>query len=212
MSAPEPSAPPAEIKLSALSNYMSQPGGLRGVTFWPRAFARVIDFAVHYSITAVTGFFFGLMLAIAGGGHVPPQVFVRLHMRSIPAFVLILLGSVGYEAACEAIHGSTFGKLALGMVVVQEDGSPCTTRAAIIRSFAYFIDGLFFGLIAYSAMSQSPEEQRLGDQWAKTVVCERKDLPPASRRSLARFGLGLFFAVLVDSGFTLLALLVKISA
>jgi len=191
---------------------MSEPGGLRGVAFWPRAFARIIDLAFHYSVTAATGFFFGIMLVVAAGGRVAPQVLVRLRKASVGGFLLVLLGSVAYEVICEAMHGSTFGKLLLGMVVVQEDGAPCTPKAAIIRSFAYFVDGLFFGLIAYSAMSQSPQEQRLGDEWAGTVVCKKEDVPHESLRGLGRFALGLFFAILIDSGFAMLALLLKLNA
>jgi len=50
------------------------------------------------------------------------------------------------------MHGSTLGKLALSMVVVREDGSPCGLDAALLRSFAYFVDGLILRARRYSAM------------------------------------------------------------
>lgn len=58
-------------------------------------------------------------------------------------------------------------------------GSPpsrvtCQTRiragGALVRSLAYYIDGFFFGVVAYSTMSKSPLKQRLGDQWGNTAV------------------------------------------
>lgn len=212
MSTPEPPLPPLNLHLSALSSYMGAPGELQGVSFWPRVFARLIDLVVHYIVVAVTGFLFGIMLAIAAGGHISPLVLARLRGTGVSAFVLILLGSILFEAICESVHGSTPGKLALGMVVVQEDGSPCRTRAAFVRSFAYMIDALFFGLIAYSAMQQSPQEQRLGDKWAETVVCKRAAVAPGHLRGPGRFVLGLFFAAIVDSALCMVALLTKLSA
>lgn len=212
MSTPDPPVPPLPIHLSALSDYMGTPGALAGVTFWPRALARLIDFIVHYGVSASTGFFFGIMLAVASGGPVSPRVLARLRGPSIAYLCLILLGSVLFEAICEGVHGSTPGKLALGMVVVQEDGSPCRTASALVRSFAYFIDSLFFGLVAYSAMQQSPQEQRLGDKWAETVVCKRSGVAPQHLRGPGRFVLGLFFALIVDSALCMIALLTKLSA
>lgn len=191
---------------------MGTPGELEGVGFWPRALARLVDMVIHFLVSSVTGFFFGIMLSIAGGGHIPPLVLARLRGPGLSAFLLILLGSILFEATCESVHGSTPGKLMLGMVVVQEDGSPCRARAAAIRSFAYMIDALFFGLIAYSAMQQSPKEQRLGDKWAETVVCKRSAVAPGNLRGPGRFILGLFFAAIVDSSFCMLALLTKLSA
>jgi hypothetical protein len=126
--------------------------------------------------------------------------------------VLVLLGAILLEIICESVHGSTPGKLVLGMVVLQEDGTPCRTQSAVIRSFAYLIDALFFGLIAYSAMQQSPQEQRLGDKWAETVACKRSDAPPASLGGPGRFALGLLFALLVDSALSMVALLLKLSS
>jgi uncharacterized RDD family membrane protein YckC len=109
------------------------------------------------------------------------------------------LGSVVYEIICEAGHGSTLGKLALGMTVVQEDGTPCRVKPAVIRSFAYLIDGIFFGLIGYLEMQKTPQEQRHGDVWAHTIVCKRSILPPQTLRGPGRFVLALFFAALTDA-------------
>jgi uncharacterized RDD family membrane protein YckC len=212
MSAPESPVPPLNIHLSALSSYMGAPGELQGVSFWPRAFARFIDLVVHYIVATVTGFLFGIMLAIAAGGHISPLVLARLRATGVSAFVLILLGSILFEAICESVHGSTPGKLALGMVVVREDGSPCRTGSAFIRSFAYMVDALFFGLVAYSAMQQSPQEQRLGDKWAETVVCKRSAVASGNLSGPGRFVLGLFFAAIVDSALCMVALLTKLSS
>jgi uncharacterized RDD family membrane protein YckC len=212
MSTPDPSLPRLGIRLSSLADYMSAPGSLQGVSFWPRAFARLIDLGTHFGVSYCAGRLFGAMLVIAAGGHVPHAVYVRLRSSSILSFVLVLLGSILFEAVCEAVHGSTPGKMVFGIVVVQDDGTPCRVKSALIRSFAYLIDGLFFGLIAYSSMKQSPQEQRLGDEWADTVVCNRSDLPPTSLRGTGVFVMALFFAVLADATLCMLALHVKLVA
>jgi len=202
--------PGPSLQLSALSNYMGGPAGLVGVGFWPRALARLTDMAAHYGVTYATGLIFGFMLRIASNGHLSRLVILRLRQFSLLNFLLVLLGSILFHALCEGIHGSTPGKLMLAMVVVQEDGAPCAPKAAWIRSLAYVIDSLFFGIVAYSAMQDSPLEQRLGDKWAGTVVCRRADVPPISLRGLDRFVLALFFASIVDSALCMLGLLIKV--
>lgn len=58
-------------------------------------------------------------------------------------------------------------------------------RGAFIRSAAYYIDGLFFGLIGYSCMKVSPLNQRYGDVWGKTVVVKVTELPAESQDTKA---------------------------
>jgi uncharacterized RDD family membrane protein YckC len=78
---------------------------------------------------------------------------------------------VSYHSVAAWIGGATFGKMALGLRVRSAAKlGPCTLIRALVRSVAYYVDGLFFGFVAYGAMSQSPTKQRLGDRWAGTVV------------------------------------------
>jgi hypothetical protein len=117
-----------------------------------------------------------------------------------------------YQAICEGVHGSSLGKLTLSMVVVQEDGSPCRIGSAIIRSFAYLVDSLFFGLIGYLAMQKSFQEQRNGDTWAHTVVCKRSKIPPENLRDGGHFIAVLLCAVAADAALVIVGLLLKVFA
>jgi uncharacterized RDD family membrane protein YckC len=135
----------------------------------------------------------------------------RQEQDNILFIVFSLLGTVAYHTTCESLHGSTVGKLALSMTVVQEDGSPCHVKSALIRSFAYFVDALFFGLIGYFAMQKTPQQQRHGDEWAHTVVCKRIKVAPQNVRSGAQFVLALFFAVMADAALIMIGLLLKLS-
>src|SRR6266851_4800838 len=111
----------------------------------------------------------------------------------------------------EGFHGSTPGKLLLSMVVVQEDGSPCRPGSAWIRSLAYIIDALFFGLIGYLNMQKSPQQQRHGDEWAHTVVCHRSKVAPQNLRGIGQFTLALFFAALADAALLIVGTVINLT-
>jgi uncharacterized RDD family membrane protein YckC len=194
---------------SALGPYGSPPGEIQGVTFWPRVAARVIDLIVHYLVSIVAAFLFAVLLVIAAGGHPNPQLSERIRHTGIAVFSFSLLGSIAYEIVCEGVHGSTLGKLALGMVVVEQDGTPCRVKSAVIRSFAYLVDALFFGLIGYMAM-ESPQMQRHGDKWAKTVVCKRTAMQTNNLRSGGQFAVALFFAVILDAAFIIFGMFLNL--
>ncbi|HKH45446.1 MAG TPA: RDD family protein [Thermoanaerobaculia bacterium] len=103
-----------------------------------------------------------------------------------------------YLVVSTAGHGSSLGKLLLGIVVLEETGRPCSWLQAWKREILYFVDAFFFGLIAYSQMSKSPREQRLGDEWADTVVVHRRSAPHRSLRSGLHFAGVFFFAAFAD--------------
>src|SRR4051812_5224824 len=172
-SAPLPSSPqPPQF---TFGGYTGQPGGFVGVGFWPRVGARVIDLVVHYVLYLVASVVFGVMIGIiAVATHSPIDELVRkMGQFSLPSFALAWLGSVMYHSVCEAGSGATLGKLAIGAVVLQEDGTPCRFKSALIRSLAYLVDSLFFGVVGYAEMKGSELQQRHGDNWAHTVVVKK---------------------------------------
>jgi uncharacterized RDD family membrane protein YckC len=171
--------------------------------------ARIIDLVVHYFTAMCSGVLFGLLLLIAARANGQSAVPSVPKQTGLALFVFALLGSVAYETVCEAGHGSTLGKLVLGMSVVQEDSTPCRTGPALIRSLAYFIDGFFFGLVGYLAMNKTPQEQRHGDVWAHTIVSKRSNIPPQHLRGTGRFIVFLLFAIMADSAFLLTGLLIQ---
>lgn len=208
----QPASFSVAITLPSLGAYAPPVGRVRGVTFLPRLAARGIDFAVHYAVTFASGLLFGLLLVAASGGPLPPWVVRRISHTHWPVLVAAMLGSFSYFTVCEAIHGSTLGKLICSMQVLQEDGSRCRSLSAIIRELGYFVDALFFGLIAYSAMKDTEEQQRHGDKWAHTIVCKRRDVPATSRPGAMRFALAFMIGVFADIACGLLGLLVQLNS
>jgi len=202
-------APPSFL-MPSLSRY--EESGLRGVSFWPRVLARVIDFVAHYLFGFVAGIIFVSLLAIASGGQPPVWVLRRISQTRFPLFAAGLFGSVAYHVICVSVSGSTLGKRLLSMQVVQDDGSPCGVKSALIREFGYFVDALFFGVIGYFAMKDDPRQKRHGDTWADTIVANRANVPNQSQQGATRFLLGAMVGAFADIAFLMLGLLIQINA
>jgi uncharacterized RDD family membrane protein YckC len=194
-------APPADTSVPAL----------QGVTFAPRALAQLIDMGVHYTVAAASGFVFGVLVVLAAAiRHVPFQPLLEKATRNgAIAFIAAMLGSVFVHALCEGLYGATLGKRLLGMTVISEDLTFCSFPQAVKRSFAFIIDGLFFGAVAWSNMKDSPQHQRLGDKWAETIVVRRADVPPALLHSTGRFFAILLLAFVADFSFLALGMTVN---
>jgi uncharacterized RDD family membrane protein YckC len=186
--------------------------GFEGVTFWPRLLARVVDFVVHYVASLLAGFLFGLILITAAGGHPPAQVLQRLFQNHYAGFIAGILGLFAYNVICTSVSGITLGKFLLRMQVIQDDGSPCRPKSAIIRELGYFVDILFFGLVGYFAMREDPEQQRLGDEWADTIVSKRTQVPSASQRSGTQFVVGLLFGIAADMALLMTGWLIQMNS
>lgn len=89
--------------------------------------------------------------------------------------IATFLAVFGYPIAMEAFNGGrTLGKMALGIAVVRDDGTPVTFLAATIRNVVRLVDllpGLYtVGLVAALVTKRT---QRLGDLVAGTLVVRR---------------------------------------
>lgn len=213
MSMPAPGMPSdfSSVALPSFGGYAAQEGQLQGVSFWPRAGARVIDLIVHYLIAFLAGMLFVIMLVAASAGHVSPFVAAKLRHTGVTGFVFALLGSFAYHVVFTTVHGSTLGKRVLGMVVVQEDSSPCRFKSALLRELTYFVDAMFFGIIGYMAMQKNVQEQRNGDTWAQTVVCKRADLSADKLRGTGTFLMAMMFALMADAAAIMIGFLLAIA-
>jgi uncharacterized RDD family membrane protein YckC len=172
---------------------------LVGARFGVRSAARVIDFVVHYiiwfSFGVAVGIGIGIYAAIANIDVEPlANRFGTVHWY---AYALSVTGAVLYHTFMEGMHGATVGKRLLGLIVISANGQPLRVPAALGRSWAFYIDGLFFGLVAYSSM-EPPLQQRYGDKWCSTVVVKRSSLPIQAGLPRRHFGQALLIAVLAN--------------
>ncbi|MBP2669271.1 MAG: rdd family protein [Deltaproteobacteria bacterium] len=147
--------------------------------FWTRAAARIIDlvlilaaFNVVYLADRLgsdagmwTGSGFGEGEP-TGAGLSPANVLRALFFLSFPVFYYVYL---------HGTYGQTFGKMALKIRVVNEDGSPLDHRKAFLRWLGYFLCDLTFN-IGYVWAAFDHRKQGLHDKVCKTLVI-RADVP-----------------------------------
>ena len=187
----------------------SVPEGLAGEPFWRRAIARILDYIlVNLVLARMAGSLFRFLLTTAAGGRPPLWVLVRFSQHRLPLFFAGMCGYFAYQTICTSVHGSTLGKRLLSLEVVQDDGSRCRPRSAIIRELAFFVDSFFFGAVGYSVMSANDQHQRYGDRWADTIVRKIAKGSHESRREAERFMLGLTIGVMADVAFVIAGLLI----
>jgi len=164
-------------------------GNIHYAGFWSRAAARVIDlvlilatFNVIYladRIGADAGMWAGSGLGEgdpAGSGYSLANLLRGLFFLSFPVFYYVYL---------HGTYGQTFGKMALKIKVVNEDGSPIDHRKAFLRWLGYFLCDLTFQ-IGYLWAAFDHRKQGLHDKVCKTLVI-RTDVPlPTPRVEAAR--------------------------
>lgn len=140
--------------------------------FWVRAAARVIDLLV---ILAVFNVFYlldryGSEAGMwAGGGFEESFAADRFSADQVMRGVFYLGFPVFYSVYLHGTCGQTFGKMALRIRVLNEDGSPIGFRKAMARWFGYLLCDLtlYFG---YFWAAFDARKQGLHDRICRTIV------------------------------------------
>ena len=134
----------------------------------PRALAWSIDLLIRIGIVVVVAIP-AMQLGRTGGGIV-----------LITAFVVEWLLPAWFEAAW---RGQTIGKRALGLVVLNDDGTPVRWPAALTRNLLRAADFLpFFYGLGLIAMLTNRDFKRLGDLAAGTVVVYQPERRVAAKK------------------------------
>lgn len=111
----------------------------------------------------------GAILAAAWTGRSPVRGPMAAVRRAVAAATL-------YHVVFEGFTGRTAGKVVAGIAVVREDGSPCTLRAATVRTLGRFLDWLPVGyLLGFLSVAVTDRRQRVGDLLAGTVVVRSRE-------------------------------------
>jgi len=169
---------------------------LTAAGFWIRALARIIDMVFGLFVGFIAGTLGGTTLVLLNAaGVVPPGWQHRIHGFSLTVLAFSFLGNILYHTFCEGIYGATLGKLCCGICVVSEDGRPSNLKGAMIRSLAFYFDGLFFGLVGYNSMEKSALNQRYGDIWGKTAVFKTDEIAPEFEHSPMRLTVSLILGI-----------------
>ena len=128
----------------------------------PRALAFLVDFAIRIAVYIAAS----IVLGLAGWAYGFFLVLVFLLEWFYPVVFEVML------------KGQTPGKQIMGLVVVNDDLTPVTWQASIIRNLLRTADILPMGyLFGLSSMLISQRFQRLGDLAAGTLVVHKIPAP-----------------------------------
>jgi uncharacterized RDD family membrane protein YckC len=140
-----------------------------GSRFLALALDTLIQFAVALLLVII-----GLLIFAVVSATVPRQGMWVLAAYILLAFVL----QFGYFAVFEAIeNGQTPGKRHLHLRVIKDDGRPITVYDSVARNLLRIVDTLpGFYAVGILSMLISPQNKRLGDYVAGTVVIHERPL------------------------------------
>lgn len=153
---PVASATAQQVAKQAVTESGVQPAGV---------LLRCLDGIIDTAVLFIIGFIIALFT-----GQTTKDGF---DLQGFAALVWWLIG-IGYYVIFEGKFGSTPGKMLLGLKVIKTDGSPCDTKAAIIRTAGRILDN--FLLIGVLVIAFSKRKQRLGDKFAGTLVIKTKSI------------------------------------
>lgn len=123
-----------------------------------RSLAALIDLAIA----------FGIFFAIVRRYGVQTSD-TEWTLTGLPALAL-LAGLWCYWFIPEWFWGATLGKYLCDLKLLSENGRKCTATQSFKRNLLRAIDFFPFYLTGFLTARFSPKHQRLGDQWARTIV------------------------------------------
>ena len=94
-------------------------------------------------------------------------------VTGLPALAM-LSATAAYWILTEWVLGATVGKLICDLRVVSVTGKKCSYEQAVKRNLLRILDFFPFYLTGFLAAKFSPLRQRLGDQWANTIVVSKQ--------------------------------------
>lgn len=166
------------------------------VGFSSRAVSRIIDWVVSMACGAAAGILVVVVASVLEALGLIQEGWTEgwaegVEESKAAEFLAGVASGVLGGATSTALCGASVGKLLLGQRAVRTDGGLPGFIDSVKRELAFYVDSFFFGLVAHSAMKDSPLKQRLGDRWAGTTVVRVATLAPAARVSPAQLTTGI---------------------
>ncbi len=156
---------------------------LRPAGFWIRFAAAVIDAAVIGAVIGLLIMIFGIAMALKLSdrpldltgllGLALALVLYTIFPLTIIAVPLAIVGGGLYEILMlRSARGATLGKMAVGVRVVNADGSRLSLGRSAARRFAKYLSGLILA-IGYVMAAFTSRKRALHDMIAATQVVRR---------------------------------------
>jgi len=177
------------------------------VGFPLRAGARIFDLALYSILGFAIWLVLALLLHVLNIEGLPAAYGIFESFRNIsgPPSAAASIGLIAFFLSmplswiiATSICGMTIGKLICGLIVVKEDGSFINFWDVVLREIAFYIDAVFYGMVASLTMRDSEKQQRIGDKWAHTVVARRASLATKSLPTKRRIVVGIGLSVLIS--------------
>lgn len=146
--------------------------------FWSRAAARVIDLVLiiaAFNLIYLADRFGSEAGLWTGSGLEEGDVAEGLSLANLLRAAFFLTFPVFYYVFLHGSCGQTFGKMALRIKVINEDGTPLGYKKAFLRWLGYFLCDLTFN-VGYVWAAFDPRKQGLHDKVCRTLVI-KTDVP-----------------------------------
>ena len=134
-----------ETIMESNSSQQSPKSDVRNVEvigFGRRFLAIIIDGVFIFMVSLLIAFLLGILYVVLGWWTTASD----WPWRAFGSIVLLLVSIVYYNGKWVQKSGQTFGKLMLGIRIVNSDGSPLTTKNMVLRYLGYLVSSLFASL------------------------------------------------------------------
>ena len=144
--------------------------------FYTRVLARVIDKALIFAATSLT-FLLDQLGANAGlwpGAFNADAPTVQLILLNLFRLLFFLGFPIIYYVYLHGCCGQTFGKMIMGIIVINDDGTPLGYKKAVYRQLGYYLCELTF-MLGYFWAAIDSRKQGLHDKVVGTFVIYTDD-------------------------------------
>ncbi len=167
----EPSGQPlSEVPSQPLTEALGEPEGqtVTVIGFGRRLVAYIIDAVILWAVGLCLGF--GVLSLTATGASQDAVSSANLAVQAVQCVSVLI--ALAYFVIFWATTGQTPGKMALGIKVIETDGSPVTWGKAILRYIGYVISGLVLSL-GFIWIAFDSKRQGWHDKIANTYVVHK---------------------------------------
>jgi uncharacterized RDD family membrane protein YckC len=154
--------------------------------FWSRAAARIIDLVLiiaAFNLIYLADRFGSEAGLWTGSGIEEGDVAEGFSLANLLRATFFLTFPIFYYVFLHGSCGQTFGKMAMKVKVINEDGTPLGYKKAFLRWLGYFLCDLTFN-VGYIWAAFDARKQGLHDKVCRTLVI-RTDVPFAAPKDSA---------------------------
>jgi uncharacterized RDD family membrane protein YckC len=151
-------------------------GAMQYAGFWIRFAARFIDGLIMQVVSWIIMLPFGAVMQAVmpkPGVEPKPEDMIKMFAALAPIIAISMTVAIVYDVFMVVKYGGTLGKLAVGIKIVNDDGTKIRMGRAIGRFFAHIVSALTC-YIGYIIAGFDSEKRALHDHMCSTRVIYKK--------------------------------------